>query len=276
MIRYVYWILLLLVTVYGGFFISVKTLSVRTDSPTDSPIQPPQLQTQSKTTKTHTSRPGTTTSIWNEWNTGRVFNHELEYYSPEAVTFKGQGLVITASRENIGTKNYVSGRIDEEKHAFKYGDVVAVMELPSGTGMFPALWLRPATGGILPEVDIMENIGREPGMIVPAYHETSGGDIYTRYSLKTPTQFHTYTLIWQPHLLEWSIDGHVILRVTKNVPHQLMYVTVNLAIGGTWPHNPTKRTKFPQRLVIRRLVISSDSGPALVGNKLIRKVHAAS
>lgn len=275
MMRYISWTLLLLVTVYGGFLISVKTFSITTYSPTNSAIQPAERRTQIQTTKTHTNRSITIKGVWNEWNTGDVFNHELEYYSPKAVTFKGQGLVITASKEKMGTKNFVSGRIDEKKHAFKYGVLVASMKLPSGTGMFPALWLRPANGNIFPEVDVMENIGREPGMIVPAYHETSGGDIYTRYSLRTPTQFHTYKLVWQPHLLEWSIDGHVILKVTKNVPHQPMYVTVNLAIGGTWPHNPTNRTKFPQRLILKRLVISPNKGPSLVGNRLVRKVPSS-
>ncbi|PWI56996.1 glycoside hydrolase family 16 protein [Sulfoacidibacillus thermotolerans] len=266
--RHISWMPLLLVTVCSGLLASM--MLVKTSVLENSSTQSVKPHTKINVGKSRTDSTSTTPNVWNEWNTGHVFNDELEYYTPEAVTFKGQGLTITASKEKMGAKNFVSGRIDEKDHPFEYGDIVAIMKLPTGTGMFPALWLRPANGGILPEIDIMENIGRDPNVIVPAYHETSGGDIFTRYYLINPNQFHTYTLIWQPHLLEWSIDGHVILKVTKNIPHQPMYATINLAIGGTWPHNPTNQTKFPQAFVIRRIIIYPDKGPSIVGNKLVK------
>jgi len=207
--------------------------------------------------------------IWNKWNTGKVYNNELEYYSPDAVKSDGEGFTLTASKQHKGNRDFVSGRVDDPNFPFEYGYVQATIKLPAGTGMFPALWLRPASGGILPEVDIVENIGRELGVIVPAYHDAFGGDVYTRYTLKAPLGLHTYTLLWTPNLLEWIVDGRMILRTNRNIPHQPMFVTINLAIGGTWPHQPDAHTTFPQDLVVQRIVIIALNGISIIGDRVL-------
>lgn len=40
-----------------------------------------------------------------------------------------------------------------------------------------------------------------------AHHNVSGDD--------TASTFHTYTLNWQPDVLEWWVDGYVVRSVKK-------------------------------------------------------------
>ena len=106
-------------------------------------------------------------------------NKELEYYrnSKENAFLDGSGnLVIQASRSEThqelqcwyGLCKYTSARlITKGKFERLYGRFEARVKIPAGQGVWPAFWLLgdnidkvgwPQCG----EIDIMENIGREP------------------------------------------------------------------------------------------------------------------
>ena len=105
-------------------------------------------------------------------------NQELEYYTSrkENVYIHDGKLVIEARREDYTgadgvKKNYTSARMKTAgKFSQAYGRFEARIKIPSGQGMWPAFWMLgddidkagwPACG----EIDIMENIGKEPSTI---------------------------------------------------------------------------------------------------------------
>src|SRR5262249_31444944 len=114
-------------------------------------------------------------------------NKELEYYTDSVTNsfLDGSGsLVIRASSLSspasltcwYGPCKYTSARlVTKGKFDFKYGRFEARIKIPKGQGVWPAFWLLgndidsvgwPQCG----EIDVMENIGREPSIVHGTVH----------------------------------------------------------------------------------------------------------
>src|SRR5262245_30832695 len=111
-------------------------------------------------------------------------NQELETYTDRTAnaSLDGNGnLVIVASRETFTgpdaiERPYTSARLKTQGlFAQAYGRFEGRMQIPYGQGLWPAFWLLgaditavgwPACG----EIDIMENIGREPQTVHGSLH----------------------------------------------------------------------------------------------------------
>ena len=110
-------------------------------------------------------------------------NEELEYYTDRTanVSVHDGNLVIKAVAEKYTgpdgvTRNYTSARLKTlGKFSQTYGRFEARIKVPHGQGMWPAFWMLgddidkvgwPACG----EIDIMENIGKEPDIIHGSIH----------------------------------------------------------------------------------------------------------
>jgi beta-glucanase (GH16 family) len=197
-------------------------------------------------------------------------NHELEYYTarPQNLRVEDGMLVIEARREDVGGRHYTSARIKTAGRMERtYGRYEARIKFPRGQGMWPAFWLLgtdPDKAGWprLGEIDIMENIGREPAII----HGTLHGPGYS--GAQGPSKpsaldrgayadgFHVYALEWEPGAVRWYRDG--ILYHTERpgtvggkwVFDHPFYVILNLAVGGDWPGNPDAATVFPQQMLV--------------------------
>jgi beta-glucanase (GH16 family) len=133
--------------------------------------------------------------------------------------------------------------------------------------MWPAFWLLGADIGTVGwprcgEIDIMENIGREPNIV----HGTLHGPGYSGAKAIGKPQvldkgtyaddFHIYAVEWEPREIRWYRDG--ILYHTAR-PDTVMgdwvfehpfFVILNLAVGGGWPGNPDATTAFPQQMLV--------------------------
>src|ERR1700687_2993408 len=114
-------------------------------------------------------------------------NNELESYTNRTVNaqLKGGNLVITALKETYAdpsdnvTRNYTSSRMKTQGLFNQaYGRFEARIKIPAGQGMWPAFWMLgkdissvgwPKCG----EVDIIENIGKEPGTAHVSLHGPS-------------------------------------------------------------------------------------------------------
>lgn len=219
------------------------------------------------------------TGKWN-YNTGYYMNddpsswgwgnNELEYYtnSQKNVNVADGKLNITAYNEPKSFPQdpnryatYSSGKITTKNiFSFQYGRIDFRAKLPTGNGIWPALWMLPledhyGTWAASGEVDVMEAKGRIPGMTSGALH--FGGqwpaDRYVSGEYAFPSgqtfnsDYHVYSVVWEKDNLKWYVDGKCFLKVTrdqwyssgapdnKDAPFdQPFYVIMNLAIGGSF------------------------------------------
>jgi hypothetical protein len=127
------------------------------------------------------------------------------------------------------------------------------------------------------EMDIMENIGREPSMVHGTIHGPgySGGNaIGAAYSLpngrRFADDFHTFAIEWEPSVIRFYVDG--LLYATKT-PADLpvgstwafahpFFILVNVAVGGFWPGNPDASTVFPQTMKVDYVRVYQRSTPS--------------
>jgi len=199
-------------------------------------------------------------------------NDELEYYTSGTNNAAQDGagnLVITAKQESMGGKNYTSARLKTKGlKSFTYGRVEARMKLPQGQGLWPAFWMLgddidtnpwPACG----EIDILENLGREPNIIHATIHGpgySAGAGPTKQYTLSAPvaSAFHVFAIEWEPNTIRWYVDDTLYSTKTpSDIPSGAtwvyahpFFILVNVAVGGGWPGNPDATTTFPQQLQV--------------------------
>jgi len=209
-------------------------------------------------------------------------NRELQYYTAGAKNayLDGRGaLVIRAVEESLpesfkcwyGPCRYTSARlITRGKFSRAYGRFEARLRVPGGQGLWPAFWLLgedigrvgwPACG----EIDVMENIGREPSTVHgtvhgPGYSGASG--IGAAYQLpngrRFADDFHVFAVEWEPDILRWYVDGRHYHTLTpdklpagaKWVFDHPFFILLNVAVGGQWPGDPDQTTTFPQTMTV--------------------------
>ncbi|TDP94023.1 glycoside hydrolase family 16 protein [Labedaea rhizosphaerae] len=224
-------------------------------------------------------------------------NHELEYYTDGTANaaLDGQGhLVITAKRENYGncwngTCQYTSAKFSTpQTFSQAYGHFEARMQLPRGQGMWPAFWMLGNDIGTVGwpnsgEIDIMENIGKEPGSVHGTIHGpgySGAGGIGAGYTLPGGQAFadgfHTFAVDWAPNSITWSVDGNAYetrtpadLNGNRWVFDHPFYIIMNLAVGGYWPGNPDGSTSFPQRLVVDYVHVTTGSTTPPTGHQIV-------
>ena len=129
-------------------------------------------------------------------------NQELQTYTSRAdnAALRDGALVITARAERFTgsdgiARDYTSARLKtKDRFAQTYGKFEARIQVPRGQGIWPAFWMLgvdidavgwPQCG----EIDIMENIGREPTTIHGTLHGPgySGGGGPERSIVRAPT-----------------------------------------------------------------------------------------
>ncbi len=209
---------------------------------------------------------------------GKWGNNELEYYTDRPLNVKVQkgNLVITARKEKITGPdqqvwNYTSARLKTlGKFTQTYGRFEARIKMPYGQGIWPAFWMLgadiekadwPGCG----EIDIMENIGKEPATVHGTIHGPgySGAEgIGAAYSLPTGQNFrdgyHVFAVEWEPKEIRFYVDKNLYTtRTTAELPQGRKWVfdhpfflLLNLAVGGDWPGNPDGSTIFPQIMLV--------------------------
>ncbi len=209
-------------------------------------------------------------------------NQELQYYtnSIENAYHDGQGsLVIKAIKLapslNLncwyGQCRYTSARlITKGKFDRKYGKFEARIKIPRGQGIWSAFWMLGSDidkvgWAQCGEIDILENIGREPLTVHGTIHGpgySGGGGIGGSHTLpnnqKFADDFHVYTTEWTENKIAFYVDGNLYKIITpQNLPPGKVWVfdhpffmILNLAIGGPWGGAPDATTVFPQTILI--------------------------
>ena len=212
-------------------------------------------------------------------------NNELESYTDLRSNSEiiGGHLVITAKKEKfVGAdgveREYTSARLKtQRKFSQSYGRFEARIKIPKGEGMWPAFWLLgenintvdwPQCG----EIDIMENIGKEPGTVYGSLHgpgstpknkqKVGTSDLSKPFKLpdgqKFADDFHVYAVEWEPETIRFYVDSNLYATFNKTdwpagetwVFDHPFFILLNVAVGGDWPGPPDKTTKFPQKMLI--------------------------
>ena len=198
-------------------------------------------------------------------------NNEMQFYTArkENVRVEGGNLVIEARKEPYQGKQYTSARLKTAGLMERqYGRVEARIKVPGGQGIWPAFWMLGADVGTAGwprsgEIDIMENIGKEPGIVHgtvhgPGYSGEQGFGAASRLpqGQRFADSFHVFAVEWEPGEIRWYRDGlhfHTarpqLVRGDWVFEHPF-FVLLNLAVGGYWPGYPDASTSFPQLMLV--------------------------
>lgn len=214
------------------------------------------------------------TGVWNalEGNNNGWGNNELQVYTGNKENARVEDGTLTIEAKKTGA-GYTSARLTTEGNFdFKYGKLDVVAKLPTGKGVWPAMWFLPSdykystdatsvdgediswlSNG---EMDMIEgsaqgdngfsasahSLGHYPG------HAMRTGEV----TVDSPTnKFHTYSLQWTPKAVEFLVDGVAFHRVEnsgegfKDWPYdQRFHLIMNVAMGGTMSED-LKSEEFP-------------------------------
>jgi beta-glucanase (GH16 family) len=230
---------------------------------------------------------------WN-YETGYIANHERQYYTRdrrENARVEGGRLIIEARKEQYPipdsdrtsgpddrgrrpptgrSAEYTSARlVTRGKAAWTYGRIEVRAQLPSGRGTWPAIWtlgtdIGQAGWPRCGEIDIMEFVGYDPGVIHANVHtakynhvkKTNKGDQIT--VADASEAFHDYAIEWDAQKIDFFVDGrkYFTFRNEKSGRDAWPYdreqfVILNLAIGGDWGGQKGIDDRiFPQRFVV--------------------------
>lgn len=176
----------------------------------------------------------------------------INQYDPQDVYLEDGNLVLRSrALGEDGGEPYSSGRVRAKpKFAFLYGRLEVRAKLPGTKGMWPAIWLLPRDGSWPPEIDVMEMLGDDPRRVYMTMHWGPRDDRDSSQGNFTgpdfTSDFHVFSIEWEPGRIRWLIDGVERHVETENVPNKAMYLIMNTSVGGEWPGDPDERTVFPQ------------------------------
>lgn len=196
---------------------------------------------------------------WSYDTEGNVYqwgNNEAQYYTSgrkENAWVADGVLRITALKEPMEGRSYTSARlITKGKGDWLYGRFEIRAKLPTGRGTWPAIWMLPTDWeyGDWPksgEIDIMENVGYDPDMIVGSSHtEKYNHAIGTQKNAKIACPdcykaFHVYALEWEKDEYRLYVDDQLYFTFkNEGTGYEVwpydkrFHILLNLAIGGNW------------------------------------------
>lgn len=222
-------------------------------------------------------------------------NEELQYYTqePENAFVRDGQLHIRALKQSLHGCGYTSARLKTRAKdgtalfQQKYGRFEFRAKLPTGAGIWPALWLLPQneTYGTWPasgEIDVLEVRGQEPHKILGTLHYGSrwpenkhSGAEFVLPAGGTVADYHLYALEWEPGIFRWFVDGQQYAEQSfwwsssrtaqgRGVPpsseadlnpwpapfDQPFYLIMNLAVGGRFLGDPNDETPFPAEMLV--------------------------
>jgi len=208
-----------------------------------------------------------------EGNANGWGNNEAQYYTSGQLKNSEVNdgfLYINAIKENFEGKKYTSARlITKSKGDWLYGKVEVRAKLPEGRGMWPAIWMLPTdwTYGGWPasgEIDIMENVGYDPYVIVASAHTQSYNHVQGTQKNATLTisdcytQFHNYILEWDANEYRVYVDEKLYFTFKNEGTgykvwpfDKRFHLLLNVAVGGNWGgQKGIDDTIFPRSMAV--------------------------
>jgi beta-glucanase (GH16 family) len=211
-------------------------------------------------------------SKW-DYEVGFIRNREKQYYTKarlENARAENGTLIIESRKEKYEKGDYTSASLHTRYKAnWLYGRIEVRAKLPTGRGMWPAIWMLGINRGEVGwptcgEIDIMENVGFDPDTIHANAHTKACNHVKrTNKGSKIKTEkpydkFHVYAIEWTEDRIDFFLDDQKYFtfeneRTGNDVwpfdkPH---YLILNAAIGGSWGgQKGIDDTIFPQKYTI--------------------------
>ena len=208
-----------------------------------------------------------------DYEVGFIRNREKQYYTRarrQNARVENGTLVIESRKEKYEKGEYSSASLHTwHKAEWLHGRIEVRAKLPTGKGMWPAIWMLgtnraevgwPTCG----EIDIMENVGFDPDTIhanihTKAYNHQKRTNKGSKIKAEKPyEQFHIYAIEWRADRIDFFLDDEKYFTFNNeeagndvwpyDKPH---YLILNAAIGGTWGgQRGIDDTIFPQKYCI--------------------------
>ena len=203
-------------------------------------------------------------------------NGEFQNYTEENLTVSDGTLKITARAQANGDETaYTSSRIRTlGKGDWTYGRFEVRAKLPTGQGIWPAIWLlfsEDTYGGWAAsgEIDIMEAIGSKPNEVFGTLHfgdqfpgNVFKGEEFILSAGDFSDDFFVFTTEWEEGEIRWYINNVLYQTQTSDdwfttgsddpaAPfNHDFHMILNVAVGGNLPGAPDETTRFPQTMEI--------------------------
>lgn len=220
---------------------------------------------------------------------GFVRGHELQWYKENSLKncrVEDGNLILEINKEKVENPNYEEGHESWKKNRpfaeytsasvktkglfdFTYGRVEVRAKLPTGRGVWPAIWMLgsnisevgwPDCG----EIDILENVGYDPNKAHANIHtkaynhviRTNKGD---SIEIDAPYEnYHVFAINWHKDSIEFFVDDqkyfvfHNEHKGWETWPFDKpQYLIINLALGGGWAGRyGIDDSVFPQKYFI--------------------------
>jgi beta-glucanase (GH16 family) len=225
-------------------------------------------------------------------------NGEWEWYRPEQSTRQNGNLVIRADYFSTPTviagRNWSqrSGRLTTKgKRSWTFGRIEARIAMPNATATWPAFWMMgdacddtstanfsaPITQfdtmasnwSSCGEIDIMEHRNSETVTFQNLFWDTRTGlfpwasgtttQQPNTFGVGDVTQFHLYTIEWEPTQIRWFIDRttnpnpvHTVNITAANQEEfrKPFHIILNLALAGQFPGTQPNQADFPLFMMV--------------------------
>ena len=208
----------------------------------------------------------------NKWDyeVGMIRNREAQYYTKareKNTRVEDGNLIIETHKEPFEKAQYTAGSL-RSKADWKYGRIEVRAKLPTGRGMWPAIWMLPSDRTerwpACGEIDIMENVGFDPDTIhgtvhTKSYNHTIGTQKGNKTKADKPYEtFHVYAIEWDEQKIDVYLDDTKYFTFKNEGTgknewpfDKPFHIKLNIAVGGSWGGSKGMDDSiFPQQLVI--------------------------
>jgi beta-glucanase (GH16 family) len=208
---------------------------------------------------------------WNFEDGKARSNNEPQYHTRDLKNVRvadGKLIITTLLEDDNGVKKYTSARINTKgKFEFTYGRVEARAKLPSGRGIWPAIWTLGLTGKwpACGEIDIMEYWGHDPNNVAANvhtgdYNHTKGTGRGGKIIFEKPYEdFHIYAVEWYKDRMDFYFDDKMYFSCKSKGegPGEWpffapQYLILNQALWNNWKEGEPgiDDSIFPQQFII--------------------------
>jgi beta-glucanase (GH16 family) len=200
-----------------------------------------------------------TAQYWD--STVTVGNGGEAAYAPGGVSVSNGKLHLTARKSTSYGEPYVSGIVNTggedfnpnyPSFSFLHGYMEVRAKLPAGQGLWPAIWLMPAShNDSNGEIDALEMMGDNPDLAYFTLHRDGNEQQMTSTGINLSSGYHTYGVDWEANFVSFYIDGKLMATITDTslICPEAAYPIIDLAVGG-WDGPPNPRTHFPATAAI--------------------------